>query len=70
MKQMYVTTERVYVTDPAGNRIFVCGKGEQIPMEQAVRLGLVKKVAQDDTEDKAVKPSEVQNKAVRPKRKA
>ena len=70
MSEMFKTTERVYYTDPAGNRVFIAGEGELIPMEQAARLGLTKKVAKEDVEDKAVKPSDVSNKAVRPKRKA
>lgn len=65
MNELYTCTDRIYVDDPKGGpRIFIAGKGDQIPMAQAVALGLakaekpaVKARKIEDVENKAVKPS-------------
>lgn len=73
MSDTYICKERVYHTPANGGpRVFVADKGEAISMEVAVRLGLVskpsvKKVTEAQVEDKAVKPSAVENKSSKKK---
>lgn len=58
MSKTYITTDRVYYYPGNGAApVFVADKGVEIPMELAVRLGLVKdtaskKVSESDVEDK------------------
>lgn len=71
MSEFYTATERIYYTSKAGTRIFICDKGDKIPMSQAISLGLVKAGAKKASpEDKAVRETQVEDKAARPKRKA